>query len=55
MFYWAVVFFIVAIVCAVFGFSGLAHDSAYIAKILAVIGIVLALITFLSHRRSRRS
>lgn len=54
MFYWAIVFFIVAIVAAVFGFSGLANDSAYIAKILAVIGIVLAIVSFLTHRRSRR-
>lgn len=55
MLYWAVVFFIVAIVAAIFGFSGLAHDTAYIGKILAVIGIVLALISFLFHRRSGRN
>ena len=54
MLQWAVVFFIVAIVSAIFGFSGIAHDSAYIAKILAVIGIVLALVSFLFHRRARR-
>ena len=54
MLYWAVIFFIVAIVAAVFGFSGLANDTAYIGKILAVIGIILALVSFLSHRRSPR-
>jgi uncharacterized membrane protein YtjA (UPF0391 family) len=54
MLYWAFIFFIVAIVSAVFGFSGIAHDSAYIAKILALIGIVLAVVSFLSHRRSSR-
>jgi uncharacterized membrane protein YtjA (UPF0391 family) len=54
MLYWAVIFFIIAIVSAVFGFGGLAHDSAYIAKILAVIGIVLAIVSFLGHRRSSR-
>ncbi len=53
MLHWAVIFFIVAIVAAVFGFGGLAQDSAYIAKILAVIGIVLALVSFVFHRRSR--
>lgn len=52
MLYWAVVFFIIAIVAAIFGFNGLAHDTTYIAKILAVIGIILALVTFLFHRRS---
>ncbi len=54
MFYWAIVFFIVAIVAAVFGFGGLAKDSAYIAKILAIIGIVLAIVSFLFHRRGSR-
>lgn len=54
MLQWAVIFFIIAIVAAVFGFSGLAHDTANIAKILAVIGIILALISFVFHRRSSR-
>lgn len=54
MFYWAIVFFVVAIVAAIFGFGGLASDSAYIAKILAVIGIVLAIVSFLFHRRGSR-
>lgn len=54
MIYWAVVFFIIAIVASIFGFGGIAGESAYIGKILAVIGIVLALISFLTHRRSRR-
>lgn len=53
MLYWAAVFFIIALVAAVLGFGGLANDSAYIAKILALIGIVLAVITFVFHRRSR--
>jgi uncharacterized membrane protein YtjA (UPF0391 family) len=54
MLHWALIFFVVAIVSAIFGFSGIAHDMAYIAKILAIIGIVLALISFLFHRRGRR-
>ncbi len=55
MLYWAVIFFIIALIAAIFGFSGLAHDSAYIARILAVIGIVLAIVSFLFHRRGRPS
>jgi len=51
MLHWAVVFFIIALVAAIFGFSGIAHDSAHIGKILAVIGIVLALVSFALHRR----
>ena len=54
MLQWAVVFFIIAIVSAVFGFSGVANDTAYIGKILAVIGIILALVSFIFHRRSPR-
>jgi len=53
MLHWAVIFFIIAIIAAVFGFSGVANDTAYIAKILAVVGIVLALISFIFHRRRR--
>jgi uncharacterized membrane protein YtjA (UPF0391 family) len=51
MIYWAVIFFIIAIVAAIFGFSGIAHDSAYLGKILAVIGIILAVVSFLFSRR----
>ena len=53
MIYWAVVFFVIAIVAAIFGFGGIANDSAHIGKILAVIGIILAIISFLFHRRRR--
>lgn len=52
MFYWAVVFLIIAVIAAIFGFGGLASDSAYIAKILAVIGIILAIVSFVFSRRS---
>jgi len=55
MFYWAIVFFIIAIVAAVFGFGGIAQDTAYIGKILAVIGLVLAIVSFVFHRRSTHS
>ena len=48
---WAVVFFIVAIVAAIFGFSGVAGAAANIAWILAVIGIVLAIAFFVMGRR----
>ena len=54
MLHWAVIFFIIAIIAAIFGFSGVAHDTAYIGKILAFIGIVLALVSFIFHRRSPR-
>jgi len=53
MLYWSVVFFIVAIVAAIFGFGGLASDTAHIAKILAVVGLILAVISFIFSRRAR--
>ena len=55
MFFLAIIFFIIALIAAVFGFGGLADDSAYIAKILAFIGIILALMSFIFGQRSRRS
>lgn len=54
MLYWAVIFFIVAIVSGILGFGGIAQDTAHIAKILAFLGIVLAVISFLFHRRGAR-
>ena len=54
MLYWAIVFFIVAIVAAIFGFTGIAQDSAYIGKVIAVIGIILAIISFVFSRRSSK-
>jgi hyperosmotically inducible periplasmic protein len=44
MLYWALVFFVVSIVAAVFGFTGIAVVTAEIAKILFFIFIVLFII-----------
>jgi uncharacterized membrane protein YtjA (UPF0391 family) len=54
MLHWAIIFFIIAIVASILGFSGLSHETAGIAKILAVIGIIFAVVSFAVHRRSRR-
>jgi len=43
MLYWALVFFVVAIVAAVFGFGGIASASAGIAQILFFVFLVLFL------------
>ena len=42
---WALAFFLVAIVAAVFGFGGIATASAGIAKILFFLFIVVFLVT----------
>jgi uncharacterized membrane protein YtjA (UPF0391 family) len=50
---WAVVFLIVAIVAAVFGFGGIAAASAGIAKILFFIFLVLFIISLIFGWRGR--
>jgi uncharacterized membrane protein YtjA (UPF0391 family) len=48
---WAVTFFVIAIIAAVLGFSGIAGTAVNIAWILAVIGIILALVFMVAGRR----
>jgi uncharacterized membrane protein YtjA (UPF0391 family) len=48
---WAVVFLIVGLVAAVLGFSGIAGTAVNIAWILAVVGIVVAIVFFVLGRR----
>jgi uncharacterized membrane protein YtjA (UPF0391 family) len=57
MLYYAAVFFLIAIVAALFGFGNLAAGAAGIAQVLFFIFIVLFLISILAHafrRGSRR-
>lgn len=44
---WVLIFFIVAIIAAVFGFTGIARAAGGIAKILFFIFIVLFLVSLL--------
>ncbi len=44
--HYAVVFFIIALVAALFGFGGIAAGAAGIAKILFVVFLIGALVTF---------
>ena len=53
MLHWALIFFVVAIVAAVFGFSGIAGAATNIAWILFVVGLIVAVI-FALGGRSRR-
>jgi uncharacterized membrane protein YtjA (UPF0391 family) len=48
---WAVLFLIIAIVAAVFGFSGLAGVATNIAWILSVVGLILAIVFMVMGRR----
>jgi uncharacterized membrane protein YtjA (UPF0391 family) len=47
MLYYAAVFFVIALVAALFGFGGIAAGAVGIAKILFFIFIVLAIVSFL--------
>lgn len=45
--YWAIIFFVLAIVAAVVGFQGVAGISMSIAKFLVLIFLVLAIVALL--------
>ncbi len=47
MLWWALVFFIVAIVAAAFGFTGIAVGAAMIAKVLFFLFIVLFIVVLI--------
>ncbi|BDD90996.1 DUF1328 domain-containing protein [Pandoraea sp. XJJ-1] len=47
MLHYAVVFFVIALIAAVFGFTGIAVGAAEIAKILFFIFLVIFLVTLL--------
>lgn len=48
MLYWAAVFFIIAIIAAVFGFGGIAVGAAGIAKVLFFVFLVLFIVSLLT-------
>ena len=50
---WAVVFLIIALVAAVFGFGGIAAASAGIAKLLFVIFLVLFVVSLIFGWRGK--
>jgi uncharacterized membrane protein YtjA (UPF0391 family) len=49
MLYWALVFFVVALISAVLGFTGIAIAAAGISKVLFYVFLVLFLISLISH------
>ena len=49
MLYYALVFFIIAVVAAMLGFGGVAVAFAGIAKILFVVFLILFLVSFVMH------
>jgi uncharacterized membrane protein YtjA (UPF0391 family) len=47
MLHYAVVFFVIALIAAFFGFGGIAVGAAGIAKILFIVFLIGAIVTFL--------
>jgi uncharacterized membrane protein YtjA (UPF0391 family) len=50
---WAIAFLIVAVIAALFGFTGIAGAAVNIAYILFVVGLILAIVFFVMGRRPR--
>ncbi len=48
---WAATFFVIAIIAAVLGFTSIAGSAIDIAKILFVVFLVLAVVSFIFGRR----
>lgn len=51
MFSWAITFLIIALVAAIFGFTGIAGTATHIAWILFVVGLILTIVFALLGRR----
>jgi uncharacterized membrane protein YtjA (UPF0391 family) len=48
---WAILFFVVALIAALFGFGGLAGDAAWIGQILLFVFLILAVVSLILGRR----
>ncbi len=55
MLYFAIVFFIIAVIAAVFGFGGIATGAAFIAQILFWAFVVLFVVSLIAHLVRRGS
>ena len=51
MLYWTAVFFVIALIAAVFGFGNIAGASAGIAQILFVVFLILSVISLILRGR----
>ena len=50
MFSWAVTFFIIALIAAVFGFGGIAASAAGAAKIVFFVALAFAIVGFVANK-----
>jgi uncharacterized membrane protein YtjA (UPF0391 family) len=54
MLYWAVVFLVIALVAALFGFGGIAVAAAGIAKVLFFLFVIIFVVTLIMGLMRRR-
>jgi uncharacterized membrane protein YtjA (UPF0391 family) len=54
MLHYAVIFFVIALIAAVFGFGGIAAGAAGIAKILFFVFVIMAVVTFVVSLANKR-
>jgi uncharacterized membrane protein YtjA (UPF0391 family) len=50
---WAAIFFVIAIVAAIFGFGGIVDAAATVAKVLFFIFLILFVVSLIFGRKSR--
>ncbi len=50
---WAITFLVIALIAALFGFTGIAGVATNIAWILFVVGLILAVVFVVAGRRPR--
>jgi uncharacterized membrane protein YtjA (UPF0391 family) len=48
---WAIIFFVIALVAAVFGFGGIAGEAAWVGKILLFVFLILAVASMILGRK----
>ena len=49
MLYWALMFFVVALIAGVLGFTGVAIAAAGVAKLLFVVFLILFVVSLVAH------
>ena len=49
MLWWALVFFIVAVAAAIFGFGGIAGAAATVAQVIFYLALVFFVLSFIFH------
>ncbi len=53
MLYWSIMFFIVALIAAIFGFGGIAAEAVVIGKVLFFVFLILFVISLIFGQRGR--